>query len=337
SGSPAPITTAPIAPGPRALHVLYLGASVVEGFYASSPGATFRSRLTAMLDAQGLRVQSTAIARWGATAPTADTWDVGGPYQLAVIHMVTNDYLRAESLSSYRRAFHRLLANVRRRSPGVVVECLSDWTGGGVRNRAGISSSRYDGIVRGECAAAGGFYADISHIYWESGTRGPKGQRTPWGSSDGFHPNDRGHRRIARAVLWSLREYATRLIARGEATPAWLKALAFPPVSASRSAGATAPASPAAHLARARVHVRRPALGTEAGWRLDLSAHPDPPSPGFPPEVVIAIEACLVLLGLAAIAREAWRRGRSAGLAAACSTASGGDGSGEQDPAGRRG
>ncbi|MGH7903670.1 MAG: SGNH/GDSL hydrolase family protein [Candidatus Dormibacteraceae bacterium] len=309
--APAP-ALAYAAPAPE-VRVLYLGASVMAGYYASGVSTTFAARLTGMLAAVGLKVEATTLARRGGRVEATGGWPLGGGYQLAVIHLVTNDYFAGTRPRRYRAAFEGLLARVRAGSPDAVLVCLGAWTGGRYANHAGATAHAYDEVVAAACRARGGLYVALTDIYWSRRTRGPAGRPTPWGLSDTFHPNDRGAEMIAARTFAALRRLAVGR-AGGPALrrpgSAWLAMLAASSPVGHSAPDRGGPAEVAGSVTQARlppsVHSRlRPAAaaGEVVGAIRTRLEAADAPNPIGPPATLL-----LLLAGAAVTAGAlAWR------------------------------
>jgi acyl-CoA thioesterase I len=195
-GNPAPTSTPPV-------RVLFVGASVTAGKYASSASASYVDLVMQSLDTQRW-VSVTRLATSGATTKGALLWNVGVPNDIAVVQMGTNDYVNNVPLEEFGREYGQLLGRIRTRAPGTTLLCVSTWADPTLPNRAGISGSQYDQVMKRVCAAKAGHYVDISGVYMDPANHGPEGRPTFLGPGDLFHPNDRGHSAIAFAVLTAL-------------------------------------------------------------------------------------------------------------------------------------
>jgi lysophospholipase L1-like esterase len=183
-------------PNGRALRVLFVGDSLTAGYFASRRSSAFPARVTAALRARG-RVTETIAAKRGVTAsywasrqlPAAD---------LVVLELGTNDFsVHLTSRAAFDSAYHRLVANVRARSPHAQLLCVSLWRSSHY-GYEGETLLTYNNIIARECR--GGAFVWISQLYDAKGAREPAGLSTFLGKSDGIHPNDIGHRGIANAI-----------------------------------------------------------------------------------------------------------------------------------------
>lgn len=201
AGTPR-VVAAPASP--PSLRLLFVGASITAGDYANSPAQAYPGLVAARLKAEGYDVHLRVIAHPGATAEMAEQWNLKIPSDVLVVHLVTNDFARNTRLSTYRTAYSQVLRELRHSSARARLVCLGGWDNPRAVNRTGIPAGWYDQVAQAACSAAGGSYLDISGIYLQRSDHGPAGMVTTLGIRDGFHPNDRGHQRLAAAVLGAL-------------------------------------------------------------------------------------------------------------------------------------
>jgi lysophospholipase L1-like esterase len=198
AASPAATSPAPARPTVR---LLFVGASVTAGEYAVDPAHAYPQLVAARLRAEGYDTELRVVAHPGARAAAAERWDLHLPSDVVVVHLVTNDFSRDTPLPAYRAAYAAVVRRLRQASPAARLACLGGWDNPSSVNRLGVPAERYDQVARAACAAAGGTFVDVSGLYLQRSDRGPAGQVTTMGLRDGFHPNDRGHQRLAAAVL----------------------------------------------------------------------------------------------------------------------------------------
>jgi acyl-CoA thioesterase-1 len=199
--SPTQVSTTPARP---LVRLLFVGASVTAGDYAVDPAHAYPELVAAGLRSEGYDTELTVVAHPGATAAAARRWDLSTPSDVVVVHLVTNDFSQDTRPVTYRAAYAAVIRRLRQASPSARLVCLGGWDNPRAINRLGVRGGRYDQVARGACAAAGGAYVDLSALYLQHADRGPAGEVTTMGVRDGFHPNDRGHRRLAAAVLATL-------------------------------------------------------------------------------------------------------------------------------------
>ncbi|MBO0701756.1 MAG: SGNH/GDSL hydrolase family protein, partial [Candidatus Dormibacteraeota bacterium] len=137
----------------------------------------------------------------GASVFDALRWPYPGDQQVIVVHLITNDFLYGTSLVRYQQALRQVLVDLRERSPEANLICLGTWQRPGMVNRARVPLQSFDAAAREGCASEHGEFVPLDRIFATPGSRGPAGQDTPWGPTDGFHPNDVGAQMIANAVL----------------------------------------------------------------------------------------------------------------------------------------
>jgi acyl-CoA thioesterase-1 len=170
-------------PGPS---VLVVGDSITGGYYASVPDRAF----TALLDDGNVDTVAVPGARAFRVAAAVEE-QVVDAYDVVVLEVGANDVGKS-TMAEWRSGYRRLLDAVAASSPGADVVCLGPWN-------APRPSRRYEAVVRELCADA--TYLPLSDLYATPGLRGPAGVETSLGASDGFHPNDAGHRAMADLLL----------------------------------------------------------------------------------------------------------------------------------------
>lgn len=190
-------TTEPVA----SMHVLFVGASITSGLEQTSLDETYPGRVVAGLRDQGDRVDWQERARWGALVNDALTWPYPPDQQLIVVHLITNDFVRGTPIDSYQDALSQVLVDLRGSSPQAHILCLGVWGAPNSVNPEGVPLTAYDAAAQQTCGSEHGDFIPLDGIFASAGSRGPMGQGTPWGPTDGWHPNDVGAQRIADAVL----------------------------------------------------------------------------------------------------------------------------------------
>lgn len=203
--------TAPTVAGQQeaVVRVLFVGASLTAGLEQSSLSDTYPGKLVGRLRERGMRVEWQERARAGATVGDALSWPYPAGQQIIVVHLITNDFLRGTAPDVYQSRLHRVLATLRERSPEAHLVCLGTWEAAGRVNRNQVPLETYDAIARETCKGERGTFVPLDRIFSTPGTRGPLGEATPWGPTDGWHPNDVGAQDIADAVLATLPDGGT--------------------------------------------------------------------------------------------------------------------------------
>lgn len=201
-------------PGSRArnqrpvVHVLFVGASITSGLEQTSMADTYPGKVVEGLRLRGLQVDWDERARAGAMVADGLTWPYPGNQQVIVVHLITNDFLHGTPLGIYQHRLHEVLGALRERSPGARLVCLGAWEAPGTVNRDQVPLESYDTAAGESCGRERGVFVPLDAIFVTPGARGPLGQPTPWGPTDGWHPNDVGAQLIANAVLTEIPEGA---------------------------------------------------------------------------------------------------------------------------------
>jgi len=182
------------------VRVLFVGASVTDGWFASNKAHTYTALVAKGL-AEGRPVQVRIQARPGVTAEDAADWNLTAPSDVVVVQIATNDFVRDVPLDRYSAAYAELLDRLRVASPKAELICLGAWLDPAEKNRLGLPAVDYDAAARTQCDAAHGRYVDLSAAYMDAANHGPAGRPTYQGPGDLFHPNDRGHAELASLIL----------------------------------------------------------------------------------------------------------------------------------------
>jgi acyl-CoA thioesterase-1 len=181
-------------------RVLFVGASVTQGWFASSRDRAYPALVAKGL-AGGRHVRARTFARPGATAEEAADWKLAVPSDVVVVQIATNDFARDVPVDVFAASYAELLHQVRGASPKADLVCLGAWLDPSSANRLGAMAVDYDVAVRAACGVEGGQYVDLSAAYLDVRNHGPAGRPTDEGPGDLFHPNDRGHAEVASLVL----------------------------------------------------------------------------------------------------------------------------------------
>jgi len=183
-------------------RILFVGASVTEGWYASTRDRTYVALVANGL-AEGRRVQVRMLAHPGATAEDASRWDLHIRSDYIVLQVATNDFVKDVPVDVYAASYADILDQLRAASPKADLVCLGAWLDPTTVNRLGVAAVDYDVATRTACGEKGGRYVDLSATYLDPLNHGPMGRQTYHGPGDLYHPNDRGHAEIADLVLAS--------------------------------------------------------------------------------------------------------------------------------------
>ncbi|MFZ0217562.1 MAG: GDSL-type esterase/lipase family protein [Candidatus Dormiibacterota bacterium] len=199
-------TSSPSAPPRPALRMLFVGASVDRGMFASSMDHSYPMLVANSLEQGGQQVTWSLDARTGASVADGLSWSFPAGQDVIVVHLVTNDYSNDNTpLPVYRSEFSQLLDKLRESSPAARLICLGAWEAPHARNSVGETVTDFDLSVRSACQARGGTFVPLSAIFDQPINRGPIGALTAYGTADNYHPNDAGQQAIANTVLAAIR------------------------------------------------------------------------------------------------------------------------------------
>ena len=183
-------------------RILFVGASLTEGWYASTRDRTYTALVASGL-AQGRRVRVRTLSHPGAAAEDVARWDLGITSDYVVLQVATNDFVRNVPVDVYAAWYTDILDQLHAASPKADLVCLGAWLDPASTNRLGVAVVDYDVATRTACGEEGGRYVDLSSTYLDPLNHGPEGRQTYQGPGDLYHPNDRGHAQIADLVLAS--------------------------------------------------------------------------------------------------------------------------------------
>lgn len=201
-------TTAPVPPltvkrnSGADLNVLFAGDSLTGGLYASTQGKAFKWLMLDSLNKSGPVQEFNSALVGGTTLQVSEKYAVPANLDLAVIELGTNDQGNQVPMAKFTASYQSLIDRVKAGSPHVTLECAGIWEANG----GSPSESAYDVTIRDICEKAGGRFVSLRTIYQEGDTIGPAGEVSfngtdNTGTSDDFHPNDKGHEQIASALL----------------------------------------------------------------------------------------------------------------------------------------
>ncbi|MBO0704555.1 MAG: SGNH/GDSL hydrolase family protein [Candidatus Dormibacteraeota bacterium] len=200
---PAPKPVRAAAPA-QPLNVLYVGASITRGWFATTSTEAYPFVLDRFLQTRGRSVHPTVIAQPGVEAAQALGWQLPPAQDVVVVQVVTNDFLRSVPLASFQWSYTTLLERIRATSPQAQLVCMGAWSQPEQANALGSRTSDYDTAVRSSCDERGGVFVRLAQLFIQPGARGPSGRQTPYGFADTFHPNDMGQVLIAGEALAGL-------------------------------------------------------------------------------------------------------------------------------------
>jgi GDSL-like lipase/acylhydrolase family protein len=153
SGRPAPSTPVAGTPAPhrtsgRPLHVLFVGASITSGWYASA-GHDYRSLLERDLAQRGYSLQVQTWARPGARVANLAHFQAPTAKELIVLQLGTNDSgsRRPTDPGVFATEYSGLVQRLRAASPDASLVCLDAWANASTVNRLGVPVAVYDQAV----------------------------------------------------------------------------------------------------------------------------------------------------------------------------------------------
>lgn len=175
--------------------ILVAGDSLAGGYYASSAEKGFVDRVADSIDGP---VQVTKATRaHESLAVVSSVAEIPEDVDIAIVELGTNDVGIPTPEAEFREGYASLLDRVRETSPDAKLICIGTWTGWGWTQ---------DETIRSECIARDGAYVHLRDLFDRDELHGPEGVETPVGTSDWFHPNNRGHAAIANRVSTALSE-----------------------------------------------------------------------------------------------------------------------------------
>lgn len=194
-------------PKDRPLSVFYAADSLSYGLFSTTEAAGYRPIVNAELRKHGeifeqraTKADDKVLFKAGNVTNIPESG-----VDLAILELGTNDLGTNEVGSrtepdQFRKNYEDLISRVQR-SANVQIICVGVW------GKAGPTiSDPYDFAIEKVCTAHGGQYVDLTSTFEKNDTYGPKGAPSWVGApSDGFHPNDKGHRLIADLILERIR------------------------------------------------------------------------------------------------------------------------------------
>ncbi|WIE65967.1 SGNH/GDSL hydrolase family protein [Curtobacterium sp. MCLR17_036] len=197
TSTPSTRTVTVTRDGETPLNVLFAGDSLTGGLYSSTQADAFKWRMLDSMEASGPVKEYNSALSGGTTLQVSDKYPVPSGLDLAVIELGTNDQGNQVPMDEFDDAYSALLQKVTDGSPDVQIVCAGVWEANGGEP----GESAYDTSIRRLCAKAGGLFVSLRPIYTENDVIGPVGEPTWQGETDDFHPNDKGHKLIADALL----------------------------------------------------------------------------------------------------------------------------------------
>lgn len=197
TSSSVPPFTIKRTPG-EPLRVFITGDSLTGGLSASKQNLGFKWLVFDRLEKSGPVEEFNTHLSGGKTVEVAARFkEMPTDLDLAIIELGTNDLNDREPMADFRAAYDSLLDRVRAANPETPLLCAGVWQGGG----GGPDDFPYDSSIQDICVEHGGQFVSLTELYRDPSTIGPAGLPAFEGLTDTFHPNDKGHRVIADALL----------------------------------------------------------------------------------------------------------------------------------------
>jgi lysophospholipase L1-like esterase len=175
------------------LRVTFVGDSIDYGLSATEQTLGFHQLVVAEWRTNGPVADEKWNSIGGTTADVLTAPDFPRDQQLYIVQLGTNDATLVD-YRLFRTQYDQLLDRIRNASPDAALLCIGTW-------RSTEIANTFDTIIKDLCEIRGGVFRSISDLSMDEQLRGPAGVSTFFGFSDDFHPNDRGHRKIADRVL----------------------------------------------------------------------------------------------------------------------------------------
>jgi lysophospholipase L1-like esterase len=177
--------------------VLYLGDSLTAGLYSTTEATSWRKLTDTFLATQGI---SAGTFMGGTGGTTAGFQNILGTLtaqaaDLCFIELGTNDAGQGVSAATFETNLRAIADAVYDGNNSCIFVFMTTWN-------AGTPGTTLDAVIREVAADYGDHVVDLAPIYQAPETYRPDNSPT-WVSpyvSDGWHPNDTGHKAMANAV-----------------------------------------------------------------------------------------------------------------------------------------
>ncbi len=184
-------------PAEGSLRVLFAGDSITYGLSAEHRDLGYRPLMVDALSAGGPVTELRANKAGADTGVVSGILNAPANLDLAIIELGTNDVVEKTPLPRFEAVYGALLDRIRHESPAVPLLCVGTWGSEGGAD----GSDAYNAVIEDECGERGGAFVSLFGLYPVEANRGPAGRDVFGGTSDNFHPNDRGYRAIAELLL----------------------------------------------------------------------------------------------------------------------------------------
>lgn len=182
-------------PDDRPLRLLFAGDSLAGGFFASAKDKGFTQLVRQSLSQSGPVEEFRGEQAHATLSTVGGLVNVPAGLDLAIVELGTNDIKAKTDPATFAEQYAGLLAKIKADSPNAAILCASVW------QSDATTKDVYNRAIQEQCQTAGGKYADISVLFEVASNRGPAGVETWVGTSDNFHPNDKGHQAISDLLL----------------------------------------------------------------------------------------------------------------------------------------
>ncbi|MGH7910226.1 MAG: SGNH/GDSL hydrolase family protein [Candidatus Dormibacteraceae bacterium] len=197
-----------LLPSTGGYRLMFVGASVTEGYYASNADHAYPADTIRDLEDRGVSVSPLVVAHAGSGTRQVLQWRLQGSPDAMVLQIATNDFGKL-TLAQYEANYRKILTVLRALGPTARLLCLGAWRDPDEVNRMGQSGADFNAVTKSMCTTFNGHFVNLAAVYLNPLNHGPKGHLTAYGRADQFHPNDRGHSEIAKLVVASLGQVPT--------------------------------------------------------------------------------------------------------------------------------
>lgn len=199
SATRAPVAAKPLevsreADGPLRLFVA--GDSISASLFADREADGFLPLVVRGMEQSG-PVEVLTGQRVGADLATVSGLvGVESNLDLGIVELGTNDIGQKTPVDEFTASYRALLAKLTQKNANLPIVCVGVW----FEDATNPLIEDYDGVIEQECSAVDGRFVSLRDIARDEKNHGPAGRSTFYGTSDTFHPNNDGHRKIAAVV-----------------------------------------------------------------------------------------------------------------------------------------
>lgn len=174
-------------------RIVYIGDSLTDGLFASDKTLGFVPQVekTVGINEKPATVNAIGIKTVNFSIDQIKQ-NISPKTEVIVVELGTNDY-NSTDLSKFHESYRTLLNTLKIINPNVKLICLSTWDG--------YRAYLYDEIIMDEVIKRKGTFVYLGDLFENNMNKSTKGNITPWGPADDFHPSDQGHKAIAERVI----------------------------------------------------------------------------------------------------------------------------------------